>query len=128
MPKTTFCCVFAAVILGCAISAAAPTGLNPVPLAPGAFEPLDGPAVVTVGGKPLQAAQVETLAGKADDFDLLLDGESRQKPSVPNLPGEGGLAVKCGDLNLSDQEQQPRRGFVTTQPERRIPCVVGWFR
>jgi hypothetical protein len=110
MSKPASSPVAAAIVCVCclgAASAVAETGLKAVPGLPGAFEPQGGPGPESIRGKPLAAAQVESLAGKPDGYDILGDGASlfgmesahragRREPLRP-------LAADLSDWNKAPQ-------------------------
>jgi hypothetical protein len=69
--SSTLATIFSVCCLGAA-PAVAETGLTVVPMVPGAFQPQGaGPSLIE--GKSLDAAQVESLAGKPDGYDILDD-------------------------------------------------------
>ena len=143
MSKLVSWSILAALVsLGGLGAASAGTGLKAVPEAPGAFELQGGPAPEIVRGKPLAAAQVESLAGKPDGYDILADGASlfgmecahcmgRREPLRPLAAdlSDWGKAPQCPpDRVLVDPRTGRVRFFPGDDPARFESKVVANFR
>ncbi len=133
---------FCAIIFLGAVSSRAPTDLTAVPTWPGAFEPQGGPGPAIVKGKPLDAARVESLAGKPDGYDILVDRTSvfgmeyahrvgRREPLQPMAAdlSDGSKAPACPpDRVLIDPRSGRIRFFTGHDPAAFRSEVVARFR